>query len=86
VRAEVNVNPELLKRIAERTGAEFFRAEDPEALRQVFERVDRLETSEIRMAAYRRYRELFPSVLGLAAGLLAAAALAWASGLRVVPA
>jgi Ca-activated chloride channel family protein len=86
VRAEVNVNPDLLRRIAERTGAEFFRAEDPEALRQVFERVDRLEKSEIRMSAYRRYRELFPSVLALAAGLLALAALVWSSGLRVVPA
>jgi Ca-activated chloride channel homolog len=86
VTAEVNVNPELLRRIAERTGAEFFRAEDPAALRQVFERVDQLEKSEIKMAAYRRYQELFPSVLALAAGLLAAAGLAWASGLRVVPA
>jgi Ca-activated chloride channel family protein len=86
VMADVKVNPDLLKRIAERTGAEFFRAEDPAALRQVFERVDQLEKSEIKMASYRRYRELFPSVLALAAALLAAAGLLWASGLRVVPA
>jgi Ca-activated chloride channel family protein len=86
VMADVKVNPELLQRIAERTGAEFFRAEDPEALRQVFDRIDRLEKSEIKMAAYRRYRELFPPVLALAAALLAAAGLLWASGLRVVPA
>lgn len=86
VMADVKVNPDLLRRIAERTGAEFFRAEDPAALRQVFDRVDRLEKSEIRMAAYRRYRELFPPVLALAAALLAGALLAWASGLRVVPA
>ena len=38
------------------------------------------------MAAYRRYRELFPPVLALTAALLAAAGLLWASGLRVVPA
>jgi Ca-activated chloride channel family protein len=86
VMADVKVNPELLKRIAERTGAEFFRAEDPAALRQVFERVDHLEKSEIKTAAYRRYRELFPPVLTLATLLLAAAGLLWASGLRVVPA
>lgn len=86
VMAEVKVNPELLERIAERTGAEFFRAEDPAALRQVFDRIDALEKSEIKMAAYRRYRELFPPVLALAAGILAAAAALWASGLRVVPA
>jgi Ca-activated chloride channel family protein len=83
---DVKVNPDLLKRIADRTGAEFYRAEDPAALRQVFDRIDRLEKSEIKTAGYRRYRELFPPVLTLAGALLAAAGLAWASGLRVVPA
>jgi Ca-activated chloride channel family protein len=86
VMADVKVNPDLLERIAERTGGEFFRAEDPAALRQVFERVDRLEKSEIKTAAYRRYRELFPPLLALTAALLAAAGLLWASGLRVIPA
>jgi len=86
VMADVKVNPELLKQIADRTGGEFFRAEDSQALRQVFDRVDRLEKSEIKTAAYRRYRELFPPVLLVAAALFAAAALFWASGLRVVPA
>jgi Ca-activated chloride channel family protein len=86
VLADVKVNPDLLKRIADRTGAEFYRAEDPAALRQVFDRIDRLEKSEIKTAGYRRYRELFPPVLTLAGALLAAAGLAWASGLRVVPA
>ncbi len=86
VMADVKVNPELMRRIADRAGGEFFRAEDPAALREVFARIDRLEKSEIKTAAYRRYRELFPPVAALAAALLAAAGLAWASGLRVVPA
>jgi Ca-activated chloride channel family protein len=86
VMADVKVNPDLLQRIAERTGGEFFRAEDSAALREVFDRVDRLEKSEIKTAAYRRYRELFPPVVALAAALLAAAGLLWASGLRVLPA
>ena len=84
--AEVKVDADLLKRIAERTGGEFFRATDPASLRQIFDRIDQLEKSEIKLAAYRRYRELFPPVLALAAALLAAAGLCWASGLRVVPA
>jgi Ca-activated chloride channel family protein len=84
--ADVKVNPDLLKRIADRTGGEFYRAEDSAALRQVFDRIDRLEKSEIKTVGYRRYRELFPPVLALAGALLAAAGLAWASGLRVVPA
>ncbi len=86
VMSEVQIDEGLLKRIAERTGGEFFRATDPESLRQIFDRIDKLEKSEIKLAAYRRYRELFPSVLATAAALFAAAGLLWASGLRVVPA
>ena len=86
VTTEVQIDEELLQRIAERTGGEFFRATDPESLRQIFARIDELEKSEIELQAFRRYRDLFPPVLQLAAGLLVAAALAWAAGLRVVPA
>ena len=86
VMTEVQIDEGLLKRIAERTGGEFFRATDPESLRHIFERIDTLEKSEIKLAAYRRYRELYPGVLQAAAALLAGAGLLWASGLRVVPA
>jgi Ca-activated chloride channel family protein len=86
VMTEVDIDEGLLKRIADRTGGEFFRATDRESLRQIFDRIDHLEKSEIKVAAYRRYRELFPGVLAAAAALLAAAGVLWASGLRVVPA
>ena len=86
VLTEVQIDEGLLRRIAQRTGAEFFRATDSDSLRRIFDRIDRLEKTEIKTAAYRRYRELFPPVLRLAAALLAGAALAWAAGLRVVPA
>jgi len=86
VMTEVQIDEGLLQRIAERTGAEFFRAADPQSLRTIFDRIDRLEKSEIRTSAYRRYQELFPRVLDIAGALLAASALAWAAGLRVVPA
>lgn len=86
VMTEVQIDEGLLKRIAERTGGEFFRATDPESLRAIFDRIDRLEKSEIKLSAFRRYRELFPTVLLAAAALLAAAGAMWAAGLRVVPA
>ena len=85
VMTEVDVDEGLLQRIAGRTGAEFYRATDPEALRQIFARIDRLEKSELHAAAFRRYRDLFPPVLATSAGLLAAGALLWAAGLRVLP-
>jgi len=86
VTTEVQIDEELLEEIAERTGGEFFRATDPESLRQIFARIDELEKSEIEHRAFRRYRDLFPPVLLAAAALFALAALVWAAGLRVVPA
>jgi Ca-activated chloride channel family protein len=85
VTTEVQIDEELLEQVAERTGGEFFRATDPESLRQIFERIDELEKSEIEHQAFRRYRDLYPPVLLAAAALLLGAALVWAAGLRVVP-
>jgi Ca-activated chloride channel family protein len=85
VMTEVDIDEELLKAIAERTGGEFFRATDSGSLRRIFDRIDKLEKSEIKMSAYRRYGEWFPPVLLAAIALLAAGGLVWAGGLRVAP-
>jgi len=85
VMTEVETDEGLMQRIAQLTRGEFFRAEDPQALRNVFARIDELEKSEIKVFTYRRYRELYRPFLMIAAGLLAAAALSWAAGLRVAP-
>ncbi len=86
VAMEVDIDENLLKSIAARTNGEFFRATDPSSLRSIFERIDKLEKSEIRLTAFKRYRELFPPYLLAAAVLLAAAGAAWVAGLRVAPA
>ena len=79
------IDPELLKSIAERTGGEFFAASDPAGLKQIFERIDSLETSEIKQASFRRYEERYrPFLLGSAL-LFATAGLLFAGGLRVAP-
>jgi Ca-activated chloride channel family protein len=83
---EVDIDLDLLKSIASRTNAEFFNATDPESLRAIFARIDALERSEIRLTAFKRYRELFPPYLLAAAALLTAAGAAWVAGLRVAPA
>ncbi|HKC13788.1 MAG TPA: VWA domain-containing protein, partial [Vicinamibacteria bacterium] len=85
VMTEVEIDEELLKAIAERTGGEFFRATDSGSLRRIFDRIDKLETSEIKTSAYRRYGEWFPPVLLAAIALLTAGGLVWAGGLRVAP-
>ncbi|HEY6552279.1 MAG TPA: VWA domain-containing protein [Vicinamibacteria bacterium] len=85
VMTEVQIDEGLLQTIAERTGGEFFRATDGASLRNIFDRIDRLEKSEIKQTAYRRYRELFHPFLLAAAVVFAAAGAAWAGGLRVAP-
>jgi len=86
VMTEVQIDEDLLKRMADRTGGEFFRATDSASLRHIFDRIDQLEKSEIKLSAYRRYRELFFPVLAAAAGLFAMAGALWSAGLRVAPA
>ncbi|MCG8463118.1 MAG: VWA domain-containing protein, partial [Holophagales bacterium] len=80
---EVEVDEELLRSIAERTGGRFFQAIDPEGLRRIFEEIDQLEKTPMEIQRYVRYNEafqplvwaalaflvfpLFPSALGLLA-------------------
>jgi Ca-activated chloride channel family protein len=85
VMTEVQIDEGLLQSIADRTGGEFFRATDGASLRNIFDRIDRLEKSEIKQTAYRRYRELFHPFLLAAAVVFAVAGAAWAGGLRVAP-
>lgn len=82
---EVEIDEALLRTIASATGAEFFRATDSASLQTIFARIDTLEKSEIKLATYQRYRELFYPWLLASVALLGAAALTWAGGLRVRP-
>ena len=86
VNMEVPIDEDLLKRIAERTGGAFFSATDASSFRDIFSRIDALETSRLKSVSFRRFQELFPPFLTAAALLLALAGLLWARGLRVLPA
>ena len=59
VMLDVEVDEELLRRIAERTGGRFFKATDPEALRRVFGEIDELERTPLQVKQYVRYEEAF---------------------------
>lgn len=53
------VNDELLGKLAQETGGRYFRAGTGEALRGVFNSIDRLERSKIDVNQYTKYAELF---------------------------
>ncbi len=67
-----DIDEEILKYIAEKTGGSYFRATDNEALRNVYEEIDRLERSVIEMREYsRREDEYLPLAAAAIAALLA---------------
>lgn len=70
VEMDVEVDEELLRSIAERTGGRFFQAVDADSLREVFADIDRLEKTPLEIQRYVRYREAFEPLVVIAAGLL----------------
>ncbi len=56
---EVNIDEDTLRKIAERTGGQYFRADNTDTLRRIYAEIDQLEKSDVEMKQYQRYRELF---------------------------
>jgi Ca-activated chloride channel homolog len=84
---EIPINPELLQDIADSTGGEYYRATDPESLKQGLQKVlDSLERSKLMEGgASANYREDYHPYLLLAFGLAALELLLRATFLRVFP-
>jgi Ca-activated chloride channel family protein len=75
----------LLTKIAATTGASYFRAAAPEALREVFAKIDALEKTRIESRVRVLYTELFPLPLVPALMLFLGEALLGATRLRRIP-
>ncbi len=75
----------VLRRIADRSGGEYFRATDPEALERVMEQLDPLEREEVRINQTRDYQELFTWPLAAGLLLLGAALVLRGGPLRTLP-
>jgi Ca-activated chloride channel family protein len=59
VHQNVEIDEATLQRIAELTGGAYYRAEDTEALEEIYRRIDELEKTEITMESYMEYNERF---------------------------
>jgi Ca-activated chloride channel family protein len=55
---ESELDEETLRRIADNTGGRYFRAEDTDGLRQVYDEINELEKSEVEIRTFNRYEEL----------------------------
>ena len=72
VMAEVEIDEKLLRDISERTGGEYFRAEDNEALSEIYAQINEMERSEVQVTKHTTYDELYLWWVVLALLLLAA--------------
>jgi Ca-activated chloride channel family protein len=59
VQANVEIDELSLKRIADISGGLFFRARDPQSLTEIYDKINQLETTEIKVKEYRSYSEFF---------------------------
>lgn len=60
VRARVDIDEETLTKVAQMTGARYFRATDTESLKKVYDEINAMETTTRTIKNFEHYRELFP--------------------------
>ena len=58
-RAENSVDTNLLKRIADSTGGQFYRADSPKQLREIYNKIDKLERTQYQTNIFNNYYEAF---------------------------
>ena len=57
--SQVEIDEELLTKIAEMTGGKYFRATSAQGLAQVYQEIDQLEKTEMDVTVFRRFSEKF---------------------------
>ncbi len=70
LKVETEIDEKTLITIAKKTSGAYFRAQDGQALRQIFEQIDHLEKTEITVEQFTRYEETYFWFLWPAFGLL----------------
>ncbi len=59
----VDIDEDMLQQIAEMTGGRYFRATENQELRDIYDEIDRLETTEIEEIVYRNYEDQYSTFL-----------------------
>jgi Ca-activated chloride channel family protein len=72
VMVPTQIDEPMLREIAALTGGQYFRAQNPKALADIYAGIDRLERTEIRTSSHTRYGELFMKLAWAALALLLA--------------
>jgi Ca-activated chloride channel family protein len=92
----VSIDEDMLRKIAQISGGQYFRASDTSSLRNIYEQIDKLERTKIHESRYVNYKELavepvrlagltLPPLLLVALGLLSIEMLLSATRFRTLP-
>ncbi|MFI5135330.1 MAG: vWA domain-containing protein, partial [Chitinophagales bacterium] len=68
---DVQIDEDLLKQIAQKTGGQYFRATDNRTLKEIYQQIDKLEKTKIDVSSFEHKSEKF-YVFAMFAGLLVA--------------
>jgi Ca-activated chloride channel family protein len=85
VMAKVDVDVDMLQKIAAETGGEFYRATDTDSLRDIYAQINRLQTTTAKIHRFENVQEVFGWALIPAFALLALGALLDQTRLRRLP-
>ena len=69
-KAQVEIDENLLKEIAEVTGGKYFRATNNRKLKEIYKEIDKLEKTEVEEFKFYNYEEKFRPLVWIALGLL----------------
>jgi Ca-activated chloride channel homolog len=67
---EVEIDEELLTKIATETGGKYYHATDQQVLNKIYQEIDQLEKSDVKVKTFVRIKELFKAPLGIGMFLL----------------
>ena len=81
----VSIDEATLRKIADQTGGQYFRATDHASLRQIYAQIDRLERTALEEERFTEYHQFYGWFVALAMGLVATALLLRGSVLRRLP-
>jgi Ca-activated chloride channel family protein len=66
----VDIDEDTLKKIADRTGGKYYRADDTERFRAIYADIDKLEKTEKQVKKFSQHKELFSWIIAPGLGLL----------------
>lgn len=81
----MKLDEDLLRKMAQETGGQYFKAQDTGTLVKVYETIDKLEKSEVKVTSYHNYEEQYAAFLWWGFYLLMAELLVSASRFRRIP-